>query len=310
MGQNVGMKAHPAPRAPSHPAAASAPAKPTTPAGGDKYDVRPDQSVELLKELHILTRDGKLNQDSRRKLKQVYHLFNFIEPLLVKTQAQHADVTLVDHGAGKSYLGFILYDLFFKQHAPQGKIVGVETRDDLVLKSAQLAQRLGFKGMDFLNLSVAASSHSKQLPARIDIVTALHACDTATDDAIKFGIDHQAQHMVLVPCCQAEVAATLRASKSKTIHDNPLAELWRRPIHTREFGSQLTNVLRCLQLEAHGYQVTVTELVGWEHSMKNELIIATRGATTQRKSAQRLDTMLSQLGLDDMRPRFFTSLVA
>lgn len=280
------------------------------PLGGEKYEVRADQSVELLKELHILTRDGKLNQDSRRKLKQVYHLFNFIEPLLQKTLAQHADVTLIDHGAGKSYLGFILHDLFFKRHAPQGKIMGVETRDDLVQKSVQLAQRLGFKGMDFLNLSVAQASQATQLPARIDIVTALHACDTATDDAIRFGIEHHAQHMVLVPCCQAEVAATLKAAKSKTIHHNPLAELWRHPIHTREFGSQLTNVLRCLQLEAHGYQVTVTELVGWEHSMKNELIVATRATTTQRKSAERLETMLTTLGLDEMRPRFFTRLMS
>ena len=78
---------------------------------------------------------------------------------------------------------------------------------------------------------------------------------------------------MVVPCCQAEVASVLRKNKAKALAD-PLAEIWRHPLHTREFGSQITNVLRCLQLEAHGYQVSVTELVGWEHSMKNELIIA------------------------------------
>jgi Methyltransferase domain len=279
------------------------------PKAAEKHAVRPEQSVELLKALHILTRDGQLNQDSRRKLKQVYHLFNFIEPLLKEALALHADVTLVDHGAGKSYLGFILYDLFFKAQAPQGKIIGVETRDDLVQRSQQLAQQFGFKGMEFLNLSVAESSTAAQLPARIDIVTALHACDTATDDAIRFGIEHQAQHMVLVPCCQAEVAGALRHSKSQAAHNNPLVELWRRPLHTREFGSQLTNVLRCLQLEAHGYSVTVTELVGWEHSMKNELIIASKNQNARRQSAQRLNEILDTLGLNEMRPRFFTPLV-
>jgi Methyltransferase domain len=311
MEDNAGMKAKTSP-----PSAASAPSS------GEKYDIRPEQSVELLKALHILTRDGKLNQDSRRKLKQVYHLFNFIEPLLAKVQQQHPDVTLVDHGAGKSYLGFILYDLFFKLQAmpgqpATGRVIGVEVRDDLVQRSAALAQQFGFGGMQFLNLSVAASEASKQLPQRIDIVTALHACDTATDDAIAFGLAHQVQHMVLVPCCQAEVAATLNAAKSKTIGSNPLAELWRHPIHTREFGSQLTNVLRCLQLEAHGYSVTVTELVGWEHSMKNELIIATRNAPGQShtaaaasKSSARLQEVLGQLGLSEMRPRFFTPLLA
>ncbi len=288
-------------------------AKPTA-QGGDKYNVRPEQSVELLKALYILTREGKLNQDSRRKLKQVYHLFNFIEPLLLGIQKQHADVTLVDHGAGKSYLGFILYDLFFKLHAPKGRVVGVEVRDELVQRSAQLAKDFGFAGMDFLNLSVAESESAQQLPKRIDIVTALHACNTATDDAIAFGLKHQVQHMVLVPCCQAEVAATLKEGKSKVAPNNPMAELWRHPIHTREFGSQLTNVLRCLQLEAHGYAVTVTELVGWEHSMKNELIIATRHADTREKvtaraRAERLHEVLGQLELDAMRPRFFTPLL-
>jgi Methyltransferase domain len=279
------------------------------PKAAEKHAIRPEQSHELLKELHILTREGQLNQDSRRKLKQVYHLFNFIEPLLKEALALHADVTLVDHGAGKSYLGFILYDLFFKLQATQGKIIGVETRDDLVQRSRELAKRFGFKGMEFLNLSVAESSSAQQLPKRIDIVTALHACDTATDDAISFGIQHGAQHMVLVPCCQAEVAGALRASKSQAVHNNPLVELWRRPLHTREFGSQLTNVLRCLQLEAHGYSVTVTELVGWEHSMKNELIIASKSQNTKRQPAQRLNEILATLGLNDMRPRFFTPLI-
>ena len=77
------------------------------------YEARPNQSIELLKELHILTQDGKMNQDSRRKLKQVYHLFQFIEPLLTERLAQQESISLVDHGAGKSYLGFILFDLFF-----------------------------------------------------------------------------------------------------------------------------------------------------------------------------------------------------
>ncbi len=290
---------------------------------GEKHDVRAGQSLELLKALHILTRDGKLNQDSRRKLKQVYHLFNFIEPLLQKIQQARGKVTLVDHGAGKSYLGFILYDLYFKPQAKPdgsipGRVIGVEIRDDLVQRSAGLAQQFGFGGMEFLNLSVAASEASTHIPETIDIVTALHACDTATDDAIAFGLKHRVQHLVLVPCCQAEVAATLNANRSQPnirSAGNPMAELWRHPIHTREFGSQLTNVMRCLQLEAHGYQVSVTELIGWEHSMKNELIIASRKTMPREKShdrdpALRLYQVLGELGLGDhalakLKQRFF-----
>ncbi|MBR7801100.1 class I SAM-dependent methyltransferase [Undibacterium fentianense] len=273
----------------------------------DKHEVRPGQSIELLKELHILTRDGKMNQDSRRKLKQVYHLYQFIEPLLQEVLDEKKSVNLVDHGAGKSYLGFILYDLFFKglDQPHSSCIYGIETRDELVARSRELAARLTFTGMQFLNLSVAESSQSSDLPAQIDIVTALHACNTATDDAIDFALKKKARFMVLVPCCQAEVAAELRKSKNDVVKSNPLSEMWRHPIHTREFGSQITNVLRCLQLESHGYQVRVTELVGWEHSMKNELIIAEYKGGKNMRSAQRLSEILHSTGLDGLTQRFF-----
>lgn len=310
--------------------------------GAVPHEIRPGQSLELLKELHILTRDGRLNQDSRRKLKQVYHLFQFIEPLLLAAlQGQGQDmanglanetadhiankfadgttqeknghapavapphaVSLVDHGAGKSYLGFILYDLFFKDRPGSGHIYGIETRAELVEKSAALAARLGFDGMSFLNLSVADSIASRRLPEQVDVVTALHACDTATDDAIRFALEKRARYIVIVPCCQAEVAGVLRRNKGRSLHQ-ALTEIWRHPLHTREFGSQITNVLRCLQLEAHGYQVSVTELVGWEHSMKNELIIAQYKDLPRRRPAERLAEILQTLGLEDLRTRFF-----
>lgn len=270
-------------------------------------EIKLGQSVELLKELHILTRDGKLNQDSRRKLKQVYHLFHFIEPLLDEVLAAKQNLTLADHGAGKSYLGFIIYDLFLKARETEhisGHIYGIETRKELVSKSQGLADKLGFEHMSFLNLSVEESIHSPQLPEQIDVVTALHACDTATDDAIKFALHKQAKFIVLVPCCQAEVAAVLNKNKNQSFGKTPLSEIWRHPIHAREFGSHLTNVLRCLQLEAHGYQVTVTELVGWEHSMKNELIIARRTGKSRNNAQERLEQILRELNLEELRERF------
>lgn len=273
----------------------------------DKHDIKPEQSTELLQELHILTRDGKLNQDSRRKLKQINHLFQFIEPLLNEIQKDHSEITLVDHGAGKSYLGFILYDLFFKHKGDNSHIFGIETRNELVEKSRILANKLGFLHMSFLNLSVTDSIHSDAIPATVDIVTALHACDTATDDAIQFAISKKARFIVLVPCCQAEVASVLRKNKSASFSTNSLTEIWRHPLHTREFGSMVTNVLRCLQLEAHGYHVNVTELVGWEHSMKNELIIASYKDLPRRRPSERLNELLHSLGLTEMSRRFFTS---
>jgi hypothetical protein len=189
--------------------------------------------------------------------------------------------------------------LFFKGLG-QGSIYGIETRSELVESSKALAQRLGFDRMKFLNLSVAESAHSDALPDQIDVVTALHACDTATDDAIAFGLQKKAKYMVLVPCCQAELARALNQNKALNLQRTPLAELWRHPLHTREMGSQLTNVLRCLYLEAMGFQVTVTELVGWEHSMKNELILAKYTGQRKRSAAERLTALLEEFGLQEL----------
>ncbi len=288
----------------------------------------PGQSIELLQALHIVTRDGGINQDSRRKLKQVQHLAQFIEPLIQRSllnRPKHLPLTLVDHGAGKAYLGFILYDLYLKTLVaePGVRVWGIETREDLVQKARLLAQETGFTAMQFALLDTAQALTSTELPQHIDIVTALHACDTATDDALHFALARKAQHVVLVPCCQAEVARNLREYKSVMLGRTALSELWRHPIHTREVGAQLTNVLRCLALEAAGYTVTVTELVGWEHSLKNELIVATlksqtdakttkstetnKPNPTQRKAAQRLDELLVTFGLESLRSRFVVS---
>ena len=123
------------------------------------------------------------------------------------------------------------------------------------------------------------------------MVTALHACDTATDDAIRFALKHDAKVVALVPCCQAEVARLLQTEAG------PLRQLWRHPIQRREFGAHVTNVIRGLVLEAHGYKVRVTELTGLEHSMKNELILAERHQRSNAQARAELTRLIGQLGV-------------
>lgn len=260
-------------------------------------------SVALLQALHIVTREGRINQDSRRKLKQVAHLVQFIAPLMREVIAQRGDVTVVDHGAGKSYLGFVLYDWVLRELGV-GRVEGIESRAELVARSQALAAEFGFTRMGFHAMTVQEAMAQDRVPGPIDIVTALHACDTATDDALDFALSHEAPYVVVVPCCQAEVAASLRQHKALSLSRTPLSELWRHPLHTREMGSQVTNVLRCLRLEASGYQVTVTELVGWEHAMKNELILAKRLGKGKRSAQQRMAEMLDTMGLNGLRERF------
>jgi hypothetical protein len=273
--------------------------------------LRPGQSLELLKALHILTPDGRLNQDSRRKLKQVVHLYQFIEKVLLELQSERGPtypLSLADMGAGKSYLGFLVYDLYFKSR-DQGQVIAIESRAELVEASRQLAYRLyGTQAtrMHFVASTVAHAAQVSELPDQVDVVTALHACDTATDEAIAFGLSRQARAMVLVPCCQALAARLMSQSKALALSKTPLAELWRHPLHTREMGSQVTNVLRCLFLEANGYQVAVTELVGWEHSMKNELIVARYTGQKKRSARERLDALVAQFGLQGYADDFLS----
>lgn len=242
-----------------------------------------------------------MNQDSRRKLKQVYHLYQLIEPSLEASLNQENHLTLVDHGAGKSYLGFILYDLFMKDRG--GELYAIEHRLDLIEKAKHLAKTLHFDRMHFLASNIQDALDDTAMPAHVDIVTALHACDTATDDAILFGLKKKAKTIIMIPCCQAEVARQLREVKAETLK-SAWGELWRHPMHTREFGSHLTNVLRCLLLEGMGYKVTVTELVGWEHSMKNELIIAQNIHQPKKIALNRLEEILKVCHLELLRSRF------
>lgn len=255
-----------------------------------------EKSAPLLKALHILTRERAMNADSRRKLKQVLHLTQLLRPALEALLKGNGDPVIADVGAGKSYLGFILYDLILNA-AGRGSVFGIEARADLVEASRVLAQQSGFDRMMFMASPIADAT----LPGgRADMVTALHACDTATDDAIRFALRHEAKTIALVPCCQAEVARLLEGEAG------PLRQLWRHPIQRREFGAHVTNVMRGLLLEAHGYKVRVTELVGFEHSMKNELILAERHQRSNPKARGELVKLIEQLGVKpgllDMMP--------
>ncbi len=245
----------------------------------------PGQSVPLLKALHILTREGTLNADSRRKLKQVLHLANLIRPALDAALAEKEQPVLADLGAGKSYLGFVLYDLFFRE---RGLVYGIEARHDLVEISRVIAAESGFDRMHFVDGAI----RDARLPdGKADVVTALHACDTATDEAILFALANDAKFIALVPCCQAELATQLEGSKK------PERQLWRHPIQRREFGAHLTNVLRGLFLEAHGYKVRVTELTGLEHSLKNEFLFAERHQRSNPHAQSEYDRLANQFGV-------------
>ncbi len=250
-------------------------------------ELLPGQSPELLRELHLLGRDGALHADSLRKLKQVNHLVQLLEPALLDVRDRHPDGVLVDAGAGNAYLAFVVYELFLRDPESREVLYCVEPREDLRRRAEERARKLGFDRMRFVDAELAQAP----LPDRVHLLMALHACDTATDDAIAVGLRRGADHIAVVPCCQAEVAAQLKEQPDAAAQPWPL--LWAHPIHRREAGAHLTNVVRALLLESFGYQVTVTELTGWEHSLKNELILARRVHREHRWARARLQALLA-----------------
>lgn len=249
----------------------------------------PGSSRDLLKALHILTPDGRLNQDSRRKLKQVLHLVQLLKPTLERLLAEEDDPLVADMGAGKSYLGLILYDLVLAP-AGRGSLAAIELRAELAEAAATIAREAGFARAAFAAAPILDARADAALGGRRPaLVTALHACDTATDDAIRFALKHDARAVALIPCCQAEAAAMLGDVKG------PLDALWRHPIQRRGFGAHVTNTIRALLLESHGYKVRITEFTGFEHTQKNELILAERVQKSNAQAKAQLARLLEQV---------------
>lgn len=257
--------------------------------GEVRRELVPGQSTELLKTLGIVDARGRVQADSRRKLKQVNHLVTLLRPALEDVLARHTEPVLVDAGAGNAYLGFVLYELFLGP-AGRGELICVEPRPELVARVRERAAALGYERLRVLEARIAEAP----LPERVHALVALHACDTATDEALLAGLARRADHLAVVPCCQAEVAQQLKALGAE-LPDPALRPLWAHAWHRRELGAHLTNVIRALAVEARGYQVTVTELTGWEHTVKNELILARRVGRPSARARAALDDLLARI---------------
>ena len=245
-------------------------------------------TVQTLKALGVLTERGGASPSARRKVKQVNHLLNQMTPALEDIFSRHEDPIIVDMGAGRATVSLALYDRWIRPKG-RGRLLAVESRGDLVDRVRSVTTET-YPRLEMVH----GEALSAELPERIHLILGLHACDLATDHAIARGLVHKADHLTLVPCCQAEYARGLKQVKES---EGALACLWGAGHHRREFGAHLTNVVRCLALRSAGYSVTATELTGWEHSMKNELIMARRVARFHRGAKRELDQLLCQVGL-------------
>lgn len=229
-----------------------------------------------LKALEVADREGRIKPTMQGKYRQICRFIEIAADLIADCAFDDgAPITVVDIGAGKGYLTFAFYDYVTTALRRPCRMTGIELRRDLVELCNGLARDLGFDGLKF----VAEEAAKTSTPA-VDIVIALHACDTATDDAMAFGIHSGARLILSAPCCQHEIASQIKDT------GEGLKGLIKYPLLKQRQADLVTDAARALLLEASGYKVRLIEFVSTEHTAKNILIAAVQSATVDRSAAR------------------------
>lgn len=230
-----------------------------------KRSVLDESAWPWLKALGVLDDSGRVRISMADKHRQLERYLEIMSHLVRDAGWKAGDIiTLADMGCGKGYLTFGVWHLLIRTFGINASVIGVETREDLVANSSAVARTIGADSLRFLTGDIA----SLQLP-KLDGLIALHACNTATDDAIRRGIEARARLIVVSPCCHQELRPQLGRPA-------PLAPLMEHGILEERLAEWLTDGLRALHLELAGYNTKVIEFVGSEHTPRNLLITGVR----------------------------------
>jgi hypothetical protein len=255
----------------------TATASPAAPHDRQKaYLVAPDRPY--LKALGVADGDGRIKPTMQGKYRQICRFIEIAQDLMSGCDFEaSAPITVVDIGSGKGYLTFALYDHITATIGRQCRMTGIELRPDLVALGNGLAQKLHFNGLTFV-----AEEAGRVSSDTVDVVIALHACDTATDDAMAFGIQAGARLILSAPCCQHEIAPQIRDT------GHGLKGLLKYPLLKQRFADLVTDAARALLLESSGYKVRLIEFVSTEHTAKNILIAAVKSIAPDQSVARQL----------------------
>lgn len=238
------------------------------------YLVAPDRPY--LKALQVADAEGRIKPTMQGKYRQICRFIEIVDELVKDAHlSEAAPVSIVDIGSGKGYLTFALYDHLVAKLGRRCRMTGIEVRGELVDLCNRLARELRFD-----DLSFEASEACKISNRPADIVIALHACDTATDDAMAFGVKAEAKLILAAPCCQHEIAPQIKNAAEG------LSGLVKYPLFKQRQADLVTDAARALLLEASGYKVKVIEFVATEHTAKNILIAAVRSERANRELAR------------------------
>ena len=252
------------------------------------YLIAPDAAY--LHELGVSDKAGKVIPKMYGKFRQIAKFIEIVDHSIKRDVLDSKQpLSVLDVGSGKGYLTFALYDYLSKKWGETVDVVGVDTKGDVVTLCNTVAQNVGFKHLEFKHQNVESFTSEK-----VDMLVALHACDTATDEALFQGIKHDAKLIFCAPCCQHEVSSQLRANET----DNPLLQ---HGLFIEKQADLITDVARTLLLESRGYTVKIVEFVSSEHSMKNTLIVAEKSAVATPAKSDEYLALKSQFGFKSQR---------
>jgi len=275
--------------------------------GNHKYPIIPTNAPQLLRTLGLLNQDGSMSADSVRKFTQINHLFNQLRTQLEDLNQRHQLVRVVDLGCGSAFLTFLLTWAYRDLWKHPALLIGVDDNKSLIAKNQNNAEKLQWsESLKFATNPIAsfdwitafkehADPQKDEKSIRPHVVVALHACDTATDDAIALGINAKSDFIAVAPCCQAELAKYWKqlGDSSKSDVFNPM---YRNPHLRREIAAPMTDLLRVLLLRSRGYEVTTLEFTMSHATPKNTLLLATRRGNYHKDSLKEYEDLKAALG--------------
>ncbi len=262
-GRGVNMKQSERKVSPENNAAAANPLL----SGGREYLIRVDQAAPLLREIGILTAEGKIKNDMIRKYNQIDHYVELVAPMFQQDDSE--EILLLDCACGKSYLSFVMNYYLRDVLRRRCRVIGIDIKENVIEESRKMAKRLGYHNMEF----ICADLRTYQPPKNVTAVISLHACDIATDLALGTAIRAKAKYIACVPCCHKELL--------DQYHIPGLEPLTRYGVFNARFNDVLTDSMRALKLEAEGYKVSVVEYISPLDTPKNLLI---RGTYTGKQN--------------------------
>ena len=241
------------------------------------YILREGIPVPFLVELGVMTKEGKIHNQKYDKFRQINRFLEFVDDILPeilktvssKEEGQTRPLEITDFGCGKSYLTFALYHYLVILKGLKANIKGLDLKKDVINHCNDLAKKCGYENLIFSTGDIAEYRDSKKDSLEpLDLVITLHACDTATDYALAYAVEHKAKSILSVPCCQHEINSQLKKQNSMEI----LNPLLKHGIIKERFSALVTDILRVEALESVGYKTQLLEFIDMENTPKNLMI--------------------------------------